>query len=551
MNQTKYLQVFISYTGPGKDVWDPLVQYLIKRYDCEFNWAVKDAWKYNEKKRMMEELVRKSHIALFLFTHPSEGITFELELWHTTHGNFKNAILFMDPNVNRKEIEDRLQCEMPPSMHLNRKNPWDNIHNIFPAIHGLFTHPSELKPEWRIKFNRIIQENQLKINEQNFPILQIESFLNDLCLSDKYEKWKFRINWPKEATLMDSYSDEIDCLDLLEALLDINISVAGHEVKEIFDALQRLVKGTKGVETPSRKLAGSILFDGVSTQTQRGVKSKIGSHPYEKTQDIEQREELPKIIFDEPSGLLIPHEILCYSDNYKRFVDAQLKILTVAGKVCRFILCSTFQISISYSTFMRRPKGNKGEKFIAMCCSAAGTNKEQLGAISDIPVLLYESKNEIKWFGQRHKKPTSEHISHWKYHECTIPKGINKNLIVHFHPVELLDLYDLARKGVELEEKEFIQGAVGAFKARGLDVEVFEDFRKYSARSEFFGKFMVDVVQSGKRKQIKNIVIWKPNHGVWLLSDNSQSDAEMVEVLLKIEEASNLAAKWLKKEKHV
>jgi hypothetical protein len=196
---------------------------------------------------------------------------------------------------------------------------------------------------------------------------------------------------------------------------------------------------------------------------------------------------------------------------------------------------------------MSCPKGSKDGKFIAMCCTAAGTNKEQLGAISDIPVLLCKGENKIKWFGQRHKEPTSEHISHWKYHEGIISKGINKNLIVHFHPVELLELYDLARKGT-VKEKEFLTGTEAAFKAQGLDVEVFEEYPKYSARSEFFGKFMVDIVQNRKRKQIENIVVWKPNHGVWLLLDNSQSDAAVVEVLLKIEEASNLAAKWLKKE---
>jgi hypothetical protein len=61
------------------------------------------------------------------------------------------------------------------------------------------------------------------------------------------------------------------------------------------------------------------------------------------------------------------------------------------------------------------------------------------------------------WYGQLHRRPTSEYRSHWRYHCTGIQRGNDKDLIVHFHPVELVDAFqktaflaDYSRDDIEL-----------------------------------------------------------------------------------------------------
>jgi hypothetical protein len=526
------LKLFISYTGKGIDVWRPLERYLTKMYGCKILWGKDEFGKYKNVNGMMEAMVKESHIAIFLLTHESWGIREELKLWYQYNGNkFENALLFIDKNIEYKKVWEYVGTELPFG-HLDSENPWENVDSIIPNIHRLILTSIRLAEPWMESYSQIVKEFAFIVIERNIRLDNVLNFFNKICSKREYrdpKMWLFRLNWPRGPSGIDSYSDEINCLTLLSALLHPDSPATSYEIEEIFKSLQDVfIKNDR----PPRKLSGRIVFADSATRTLHHVQSIIGSHPYEKlTKVVRPRPLLPNIIPDDPSGLFLPKDVIYY--NYETFRNMQTKILQVAGQVCKYVLCSTFQISISYATFMYA-EGDKDHGFLVMACTAAGADKEQLSAIADIPILVSESNTRVVWYGQMYKKPTSEHRSHWAYHDRAAKKNIDKNLIIHFHPVDLLELYELISCD-KLSENEIYKEVEMTFTGKRIDFQIDKNYQKHSAREESFGEFMFEMARKKSSQKKRLNVIWKPNHGIWLLTNSSQ---EIVQDLLEIQDAS-------------
>jgi hypothetical protein len=177
-----------------------------------------------------------------------------------------------------------------------------------------------------------------------------------------------------------------------------------------------------------------------------------------------------------------------------------------------------------------------------MSCTATRTNKESLAAISEVPVIIEKGKETI-WYGQPHKKPTSEYLPHWIYHNRNPTERVTKNLIVHFHPVALLNTFRKVheREGTEMSENTFIKGVERFFGKREIDFHVFTNYEADSSRHRNFGVFMRDSI---KDDPIEYSVIWKPNHGIWVfLDDQNSTDDNLVETFLSLDCIAQEAAR--------
>ena len=144
----------------------------------------------------------------------------------------------------------------------------------------------------------------------------------------------------------------------------------------------------------------------------------------------------------------------------------------MANRICKYVLCSTYQISISCSELLTLSENkNDNNNGLAMACTARGTDKEMLSAISEIPLLLELNKNKIVWFGQLYNDPTSEYLSHWSYHKLVHKIKDSRNLILHFHPVNILELYDLF-KDHKITKNEFFTEITTSFKGKDLNFNI-------------------------------------------------------------------------------
>ncbi|MFC1889435.1 TIR domain-containing protein [Thermodesulfobacteriota bacterium] len=543
MNGLAPLNVFISYAGSGRDVWEPLVKALEETYGCRIIWGMDEARKYESVPQMMQQMVNQSDVAIFLMTHSSPGLEEELQLWCKHHGNtVVNALLLKDPDFDTAVLFETLRLKgvtpTPPlTIPLSRKDPWRDLQYALPAIHTLFCETPKPGPGWARRYNRIIHEASSAISRSEIPVGHIRSVFERICSLPLYEspdRWRFRVNWIRTPFSIDGYSKEVTCLDLLWAILHPNVAARAHEVRALFTALDRIIMSRK---QPPKKLAGGILLEGSSSQTSRGVMELLKCYPYERPPQ-EREEELSEILRNDPEGLLPSKEVLLFGDNLERILAAQDDILAATSRICNYVLCSTFQISISRAIPLYYP--DTKSQILGVACTAAGTDKERLAAIADIPLLVRlpaGTDAKIAWFGQKHRKPTSEHRAHWRFHErCREAHG-EAQLIVHLHPVELLELFNLITHG-DISESAVIDEVEKAFRAVGLKCVVYEDYIAHGARSEAFGNFLFDELSVRRSDSIQTSVVWKPNHGVWFLTPVVD---HVVEILVRIEDAAQRA----------
>jgi ribulose-5-phosphate 4-epimerase/fuculose-1-phosphate aldolase len=385
--------------------------------------------------------------------------------------------------------------------------------------------------------NQLVQEVYPVIEERRIPLQAVLQLFKDICAKPSYvdpRAWAFRLNWPRDASGIDGYSDETNCIELLSALLPPRSSAMGHEVGEIFSAIRRVFEAS---ELPPKKLSGRVVFSGVSMQTMREVQLTLGNHAYETPHGLgDTNEELPDILAAAPRALLLPREVLAHAHNYDRLVQAQVLILQSASLVCRYVLCSTFQVSISFGMTFEDPDDDR--PFPAMACTAAGTDKEQLAAFADVPVVIQRHSPQVDWYGQPYRKPTSEHRSHWSYHQRALQDGVVRNLIVHFHPVELIEFY---REAGPLWEPRITKEVCAAFNAEDIDLAVDDKYLERSARDASFGEFMFYVAKQ-RNEENGTLAVWKPNHGVWLLGTGAD---HLVSNLLKVQRAARRAVNIL------
>jgi len=310
------------------------------------------------------------------------------------------------------------------------------------------------------------------------------------------------------------------------------------EYELVFHALERAVENNP---EPPRKLAASILFSGCSVSTLDGLKDIRGNYPYEKNTGFERkRARYAEQVPDWPDSLLLPKSILIQDDNYDRFLASQRLILNAVSKVCKYVQCSTVEVTASHS-FVISEGRQSGDSCLAMSCTATRTNKDSLAAISEIPIIV-EADKRMTWYGQPHKKPTSEYQPHWLYHTRNRPNRVSLNLIVHFHPVALLDAFRKVHEpnDMEISEDTFIKEVNRFFHVKDIDFHVYREFKKHSSRSDDFGLFMRDTVTD---RQQEFSVIWKPNHGVWVfLDDRACSNSKLVETFLTLDTLSQEVA---------
>lgn len=367
--------------------------------------------------------------------------------------------------------------------------------------------------------------------ESSIPEVQRLVHILDDC--DGYHNWRFRINWPhadvQTDMRVDAYSNEINWGQLLGALLSCPDSVGKRDVASVFSALEKVV--TKG-GPPPRKLSATILFSGTSEAALDHAQRFLGSHPYErpKVRDTKPKAEIP----ESPEELLISREFMGHPTVFDDYQSAQKRIALTASAICKYVLCSTYQVSISQG--FRLKITPRGRARLAVACTAANTNKEILGAVADIPVLTQKQNGDIVWYGQPGRRPTSEHASHWEYHQTAFRNKWTTNLIIHFHPVGLLELWNKLRSRPDPKSRSSAWTKAQAIaKREGYSLCVFRKHESISARDTSFGRFLADAV--GKSLKVKSPValVWKPNHGVWLMCDSSVDEASMQQMLLSVE----------------
>ncbi len=191
------------------------------------------------------------------------------------------------------------------------------------------------------------------------------------------------------------------------------------------------------------------------------------------------------------------------------------------------------------------------EPLLAMACTATRTNKDKLSAISEVPIVMandgadLDETENLVWYGQPYKPPTSEFRSHWLYHSRSAPQRVQKNLLLHFHPIELVDIYRRVFDGnkagrFKTSVEELVKYIPVMFKGREIDFHVDVDYRDHSSRSSIFGMLMRSQVQDDGTGYS---VIWKPNHGFWLfLDDRDYSDEKLINTLIALDEISRDAA---------
>lgn len=359
-------------------------------------------------------------------------------------------------------------------------------------------------------------------------IQEVQKFVRCLEGKDKYTNWRFRINWPMaEGTIrIDAYSDEIDWRQLLDALS--MHSVASHEVASIFEALQRTVMSNAH---PPRKLSGTILFREASKYTLEAAQNCLGSKMYERVADAQSNRDKG---LSEPAGIFLPNEYLVEPQNLKNYSLSQKRIAQVASLVCKYAVCSTYQISISQAIHLTSPSGKSS---LAMACTATNTNKENLSIVAEIPVLISSEGGDLVWYGQLHKPPTSEYESHWAYHCQAFEESCKRTLIVHFHPIGLLERFEKLKaihSGAIPSQTWRSEEEVAWRHCTALTLKIFDRYEEIGARDAAFGQFMANAAVKSKSESA-TLVVWKPNHGVWILSNGEATDEYLQDSILKLE----------------
>jgi hypothetical protein len=456
-------------------------------YRCKVVWGVESAGIGGYSVLDLEKsMIEDSDVAIFLLTQYAEGVLDELLLWKDHHNGLDNTLLVAGTDLEREKVQEYLGFPLPAATYVDEIKPWKHLHELMPKIHELITYPPRLIPPWRVQFNRFIQDNAISIKSKRVPIEKIGRLLDRLNTREAYKDWSFRINWPRadEPPRMDAYSREIHCLRLLEALANRESSAAGHEVEAVFDALERVFHSN---ERPPKKLSGNILFEDVSKNAQDYVQREIGTHPYERPHDARPGARHSPEQLGDPVSLLPPYDFLGTSDNYKLYQDAQRRIVKIANNVCKYVLCSSYQISISLSIHLGGKSSRLAHERVMMACTARNTNKEQLAAIADVPVLSSDAEGNLHWYGQPQRFPTSEYKYHWVYHNEAFERQCPKKLIVHFHPVDLLELYEQLKNnyGDNIPTELLEQGQKNSADA-GFEFVLFREFLEYSARSAYF-----------------------------------------------------------------
>jgi hypothetical protein len=541
MNGDYKLHIFISYSGRRREVWEPLVQVIKNLYQCEIIWGQDEVVKYSDPDSMMEDMVKRGDVAIFLLTNESAGIWQEMKLWYEHNSNkFINALLLKDPSVPYDTVKEQTGFS-PTFIPLSSDNPWGDIHVVFPALNKLIKRGllSSNNPPWVRSYNKIVHKYNWRISTETVPLNRIKKLFKDIADNPKYgdpEKWSFRINWHIELPELDSYSKNINCLRLLEALLQTEATRDEYEF--IFGAIGRVLDSNV---KPPRKLSGNILFSGCSISTLGECQHLLGNYPFEKDTGVTRKrakhaEQVPDI----PKALLLPRNLLTYKDNYESFVASQLLILNGVSKICKYVLCSTVEVTVSHSFLLSTEDGSDGSGLLAMSCTATRTNKESLAAISEVPVVM-EEDGKIIWYGQFYKKPSSEYRPHWIYHSRDRTSRVEKNLILHFHPIDLVDAYRKVCEGedTQMATEDFIDDIKSFFRGRDIDFHVYKDYGDYSSRNAEFGMFMRENI---KDNDAEYSVIWKPNHGLWVfLDDRNCSDQTLVDTLLALDKFSRRA----------
>jgi len=351
----------------------------------------------------------------------------------------------------------------------------------------------------------------LKDQDLGLPVATATQWIEELYSRSTYKDWKFRINWPVARTSprVDAFSNAVDCSGLFNSLLSPELGVSRQEFLSVLGALQRATT----TDVPPRKLSGEMLFEEVSKKVLDGVQRALGSTPYETSKD---RHKAGSDELGEPVGLLPIASFSGDAEALSMFVDTQARIAKTASHVCKSVQCSTYQISISQA--LHWPDRSGGLR-LWMACTARNTSKENLATGAEIPLMTVGEKGRMVWYGQPGRKPTSEYQSHWRYHDLSFARGTRRTLIVHFHPTSLLAAYeklcvqhDFAIPG------DLWSVAVDCAASREVFLRVFRDYRDIGARDKRFGAFMDEASREADKANKSVVLVWKPDHGLWLIT---------------------------------
>jgi hypothetical protein len=357
-------------------------------------------------------------------------------------------------------------------------------------------------------------------------IPEVMEFSKSLEGAAAYAKWRFRINWPmaEGATRIDAYSPEIDWKQLLNALS--SQPVATHEVASVFRALSRAV--TKNAHPP-RKLSGTILFQEASKRTLEAAQQRLGSTPYERISDAHhENDEL-----EGSYGGILPVDYLAPSENLKAYTESQTRVALVVSSVCKYAKCSTYQIAISKGiSLAKSPEGFR----LAVACTARNTNKEVLAVVAEVPVFVFANEGPPKWYGQLNRPPTSEHRARCAYHRLMFERHCERTLMVHFHPIELLELFSKLKAGQQRRSAPAgaWRGAEQIAQDLGIALQVLDKFEEVRARDAAFGEFMAEVAVRAEAAR-PAIIVWKPNHGVWMLINEDATEEQIRAAIVSLE----------------
>ena len=379
------LKVFLSYCSKDFTLRDAFKQLILTRGPCEVISDQDQGHHYSTAPDLMENMVRQCDVAIFLLTDENaEGFFFELRTWLKLHsGELGDAIIFKDSKVRSDIIFEKTGFK-PAHIPFSADARLSDIHVILPALENVLKKgfAKSRLPAWRLALHDLSRHFTWKISANKVPMDQIESVLRLISNKAKYKdpaEWSFRISWHTESSNIDSYSEKITCLKLLEALLETE---ARHDEYEfIFKAIKRLVESGKD-EPPPQRLLGSILFYGCSIATLQELQRTLGNHPYEKNADflgrrLHHSEDVPQ----SRESLLLPKELLTAENNFETFLESQRLVLNAVSEVCKYVDCSTIEITASHSFLMSNPTAER-EPLLAMACTATRTNKDTLSAIS-------------------------------------------------------------------------------------------------------------------------------------------------------------------------
>lgn len=552
------LKVFLSYCSKHSNLRDALKQLIPTLGPYDVISDQNHGQNYSSASDLMQDMVEKCDVAVFLLTDENaEGFFFELKSWLERHSGMQNAIILKDRKVSSDIIKAKTDFD-PAHTPFSVDAPLSDIHIIIPALQNLFRDglaKSRLSP-WQLALYNLRRHFNSKISDNKVPLDLIESVLRLISTKAKYKdptEWQFRLSWHTESSDIDSYSRKINCLKLLEALLETEARQDEYEF--IFKAIKRLVESGQN-EPPPRRLLGSILFSGCSIATLQELQHTLGNHPYEKNADfIERRLHHSEKVPQSPKSLLPPKDLLTANDNFEKFLESQRLILNALSEICKYVDCSTIEITASHS-FVMSSADHEHEPLLAMACTATRTNKDTLSAISEVPLVMAESTAAVDntkaliWYGQPYKRPTSEFGSHWLYHSRSAPRRVQKNLLLHFHPIELVDIYRRVFDGnkdgrFSTTVEELVNYIPVLFKGREIDFHVDFDYKEHSSRSREFAMFMRSRIHDNGAAYS---VIWKPNHGFWIfLDDRDHSDEKLINILIALDEISREAAETFEK----